>query len=71
MSASTTSTGTGATVSAQELLAGEQLERRLEELLDQERFVPAAPYVAAARVTDAMKRNPGDRIRADDSGVPE
>jgi len=47
MSASTTDTaGTAA------LLAGEQLERRLEELLDQERFTPPAPFAAAARVTD-------------------
>jgi acetyl-CoA synthetase len=35
------------------LLAGEHLERRLEELLDQERFTPPARFSAAARVTDA------------------
>jgi acetyl-CoA synthetase len=52
MTASTTGTGTGARASSQELLAGEQLERRLEELLDQERFTPPAPFAAAARVTD-------------------
>ena len=47
MSMSTTDpTGTTA------LLAGEPLERRLEELLEQERFVPPAPFAAAARVTD-------------------
>ena len=47
MSMSTTDpTGTTA------LLAGEPLERRLEGLLEQERFVPPAPFAAAARVTD-------------------
>jgi acetyl-CoA synthetase len=52
MTASTTGTGTGARASSHELLAGEQLERRLEQLLDQERFTPPAPFAAAARVTD-------------------
>ena len=47
MSMSTTDpTGTTA------LLAGEPLERRLEELLEHERFVPPAPFAAVARVTD-------------------
>jgi acetyl-CoA synthetase len=34
------------------LPSGEQLERRLEELLGQERFTPPAPFAAAARITD-------------------
>jgi acetyl-CoA synthetase len=34
-------------------LAGERLERRLEELLHQERFSPPVRFVAAARVNDA------------------
>jgi acetyl-CoA synthetase len=35
------------------LLAGEQLERRLEELLHEERFAPSAQFVASARQNDA------------------
>jgi acetyl-CoA synthetase len=54
MSASTTDTaGTAA------LPAGEQLEHRLEELLDQERFSPPAPFAAAARVTDGSLHEQG------------
>lgn len=34
-------------------LAGEQLERRLEELLDQDRFAPPASFGAAKRVDAA------------------
>ena len=50
---STTSTHAGGTASASALLSGEQLERRLEELLHQERFAPPAHFVAAASVDDA------------------
>jgi acetyl-CoA synthetase len=34
-------------------LSGEKLERRLEELLHQDRFEPPTPFVATARVNDA------------------
>jgi hypothetical protein len=50
---STTSTHAGGTASASSLLSGEQLERRLEELLHQERFGPPAHFAAAASVDDA------------------
>jgi acetyl-CoA synthetase len=50
---STTSTHAGGTASASSLLSGEQLERRLEELLHQERFAPPAHFAAAASVDDA------------------
>ena len=35
------------------LLSGEKLERRLEELLHQDRFAPPTHFVAAERVDDA------------------
>jgi acetyl-CoA synthetase len=50
---STTSTHADGTASASSLLSGEKLERRLEELLHQERFAPPAHFVAAASVDDA------------------
>ena len=53
MSSSTISTHHTATTSSLALLSGEKLERRLEELLHQERFPPQAPFAAAARVNDA------------------
>ena len=53
MSSSTTSTQAGGTASSLALLAGEPLERRLEELLHQERFAPPQPFVASARANDA------------------
>jgi acetyl-CoA synthetase len=53
MSSSTTSTSAKGTASASALLSGEPLERRLEELLDQDRFVPPQPFVANARANDA------------------
>jgi acetyl-CoA synthetase len=53
MSSSTTSTHAGGTASPSALLSGEPLERRLEELLHQERFVPPQAFVANARANDA------------------
>ena len=53
MSSSTISTHHTATTSSLALLSGEKLERRLEELLHQDRFPPQAPFAAAARVNDA------------------
>jgi acetyl-CoA synthetase len=53
MSSSTTSTRAEGTASASALLSGEPLERRLEELLDKDRFVPPQPFVANARANDA------------------
>ena len=35
------------------LLSGEKLERRLEELLHQDRFAPPTHFVASERVDDA------------------
>jgi acetyl-CoA synthetase len=52
MSSSTTSTHAGGTASPSALLSGEPLERRLEELLHQDRFVPPKPFVANARAHD-------------------
>jgi acetyl-CoA synthetase len=49
----TTSAHASGTASASVLLSGDQLERRLEELLHQERFAPPAHFVAAASVDDA------------------
>jgi acetyl-CoA synthetase len=53
MSSSTISTHHTATTSSLALLSGEKLERRLEELLHQDRFPPQAPFAAGARVNDA------------------
>jgi acetyl-CoA synthetase len=53
MSSSTTSTHARGRASSLALLAGEQLERRLEELLRQDRFAPPAHFVAAESVDDA------------------
>ena len=53
MSPSTISTQAAETVSSLAPIAGEQLERRLEELLQQDRFAPPARFVASARVNDA------------------
>ena len=48
-----TSTHAAETFSSSALIAGEQLERRLEELLHQDRFAPPRSFVAAERVNDA------------------
>jgi len=53
MSSSTISTQAGETVSPLTPLSGEKLERRLEELLHQDRFAPPARSVATERVDDA------------------
>ena len=53
MSSSTTSTHARGTASSLALLSGEKLERRLEELLHQDRFAPPAHFVAAESVNDA------------------
>jgi acetyl-CoA synthetase len=42
-------------------LSGEQLERRLEELLRQERFAPPADFAATAGVRDAAPDAPAER----------
>ncbi|MGZ6586555.1 MAG: acetate--CoA ligase [Solirubrobacteraceae bacterium] len=52
-SLSTTSTRPGGQASSLALPSGEQLERRLEELLHQDRFAPPARFVAAESVNDA------------------
>jgi acetyl-CoA synthetase len=56
MSSSTTSTHARGTASSLALLSGEKLERRLAELLHQDRFAPPAHFVAAERVNDASLR---------------
>jgi acetyl-CoA synthetase len=56
MSSSTTSTDARGTPSSLALLAGEKLERRLEELLHQDRFAPPTHFVAAERENDASLR---------------
>ncbi|MDQ2896869.1 MAG: acetate--CoA ligase [Actinomycetota bacterium] len=48
-----TATTPQAPTKTQPLLAGEALERRLEELLHQDRFKPTAQFLAAERVNDA------------------
>src|SRR5450755_784879 len=48
-----TAAGTTTEKSQTEPLAGERLERRLEELLHQERFPPPAGFLAGERVNDA------------------
>ena len=53
MSSSIISTHDRATASSLAPLAGEQLERRLEELLHQDRFAPPPEFVATERVDDA------------------
>jgi hypothetical protein len=53
MSSSTISTHARGTASSLTLLSGESLERRLEQLLHQERFAPPAHFVAAESVNDA------------------
>jgi acetyl-CoA synthetase len=53
MSSSTTGTHAEGTPSPSALLSGESLERRLEELLHQERFAPPQAFVASARPNDA------------------
>ena len=53
MSSSIISTHDRATASLTPLLSGEQLERRLEELLHQDRFAPPPEFVATERVADA------------------
>jgi anti-anti-sigma factor len=53
MSSSTISTHGAGRVSSLALLSGEKLERRLEELLHQERFTPPSQFVARESVNDA------------------
>lgn len=53
MSSSTISTHDKATASLTPRLSGEQLERRLEELLHQDRFAPPPEFVATEHVNDA------------------
>ena len=53
MSSSIISTHIAETFSSLPPIAGEQLERRLEELLHQDRFAPPARFVATERVDDA------------------
>ena len=53
MSSSIISAHDRATASLTPLLSGEQLERRLEELLHQDRFAPPPEFVATGRVDDA------------------
>jgi acetyl-CoA synthetase len=53
MSSSTTSTRAEEATPPSTLLSGEPLERRLEELLHQDRFLPPQPFVAKARANDA------------------
>ena len=53
MSPSNISTHTAERLSSLAPIAGEKLERRLEELLHQDRFAPPASFVATERVNDA------------------
>ncbi|MEA2211391.1 MAG: acetyl-CoA synthetase [Solirubrobacteraceae bacterium] len=53
MSSSTISRQAGQVPRSSPLLSDEKLERRLEELLHQDRFAPPAHFVAGARVNDA------------------
>ena len=53
MSSSSISTHAAETVSSSALIAGEQLERRLEALLHQDRFAPPPEFVGTDRVNDA------------------
>ena len=57
-----------------EPLAGEQLERRLEELLHQDRFPPPAGFLARARVNEASLHGRAefdpDEFWADDARRP-
>ena len=53
MSLSTTTTHDPVTPSSSELLSGEKLDRRLAELLDQDRFAPPPQLGAARSVDDA------------------
>lgn len=52
MSSSTVSTRAGGKDSSLALLSGEKLERRLAELLHQDRFAPPPHFVAAEHVND-------------------
>jgi acetyl-CoA synthetase len=56
MSSSTTSTHASETASSSGLLSGEKLERRLTELLHQDRFAPPTGFVAAESVNEASLR---------------
>ena len=56
MNSSTNSTHARGPASSLALLSGEKLERRLAELLDQDRFAPPAHFVAAETVNDASLR---------------
>lgn len=54
MSSSSTGTHARATASSSALLSGEKLERRLEELLHQDRFAPPPHFVAAESVNASL-----------------
>src|SRR3984893_16534196 len=56
MSSPTTSKHARGPASSLALLAGEPLERRLEELLHQDRFTPPPQFVAGGRVNEASLR---------------
>ena len=56
MSSSTISTHDARKASSLALLSGEQLERRLAELMHQDRFAPPPQFVADERVNDASLR---------------
>src|ERR1700730_3169759 len=56
MSSPTTSKHARGPASSLALLAGEPLERRLEELLHQDRFTPPPQFVAGERVNEASLR---------------
>jgi acetyl-CoA synthetase len=56
----TTTEPSAPTASVSNLLAGEQLERRLGELLHQDRFAPSPEFVAGERVNDAPLHAQGE-----------
>jgi acetyl-CoA synthetase len=60
MSSSTISRQSAEGPRSSQLLSGEKLERRLAELLHEDRFVPPAPFVAGARVNDASLHAEGE-----------
>jgi acetyl-CoA synthetase len=61
MSSPTTNTHAKGTGSSLGPLAGEQLERRLEELLHQDRFAPPPQFVADVRSSDASRDERAER----------
>jgi hypothetical protein len=65
MSSSATGTHARGTASSLALPSGGQLERRLEELLHQDRFPPPADFVAAASVTELAPKISAARAQED------